>query len=213
MSLAWQDGDFTVATAQTPLRPASGTPDGKYNILSQDFMQFVANFAALDIGTDHPTVADYFLVEETPPQVVGLGVCRWTRVYAKVPETHNEFQSFGYNYIGFSGIFGTNVATVTGRERQVLMVNSRIQNDYFLAGSATYPTAKDIPGIIEQRYYMVSPTLRVEYISDGAPSSTPSLTDYIALVTAGAEIVAEPSQLERWRGNIYLRKTRYVPAL
>jgi hypothetical protein len=213
MSLAWQDGDFTVAAAQTPLRPASATPDGKYNILSQDFMQFVANFAALPIGTAHPTVADYFLVEETPPQIVGGGVCRWTRVYAKVPDQHNEYQSFAYNYIGFVGSQGYGFTVVSGRQREIKNVKSRIQYDYFLAGSPTYPTPEAIPLIIEQKYYVVIPSLTVDWIFDGAPSSTPSRTDYDALVAANAELVAEPSMLDRWRGNIYVRKTRYVPAL
>lgn len=213
MSLLWQDGDFTTAAAASPLKPASATPDGKYNIYSQDFVQTMTSFSPLDIGTAHPTQSGYYLVEETAPQPIGCGVGRWTRVYAKVPDQHNEYITFAYNYIGFSGVFGANVTSVSGREREVRNVTSRIQHDYYLVGSATYPTVDDIPEIVEQRYYSVSPSVRVEYIADASPSTTPSLTTYQALITAGSEIVAEPSMVERWKGNIYVRKTRYVPAL
>lgn len=213
MSLLWQDGDFTTASAVSPLKPSSATPDGKYNVIAQDFVQTMTSFAALAIGTAHPTQANYYLVEETAPQPIGCGVGRWTRVYAKVPETHSEYQSYGFNWIGFAGVFGANVETVSGREREVKDVMSRIQYDYYLVGTPTYPTPDDIPLIDEQKYYVSAVAQSVEYIFDGSPSSTPSLTAYLALVAAGSEIVAVASEAERWKGNIYVRKTRYVTAI
>jgi hypothetical protein len=213
MALKWQDGDFTVASAVSPKKPSSGTPDGKYNLLSQDFMQFFANFAALDIGTTHPTVADYYLVEETAPQKVGGGVARWTRVYAKVPESHTETESYGFQRIGFVGSAGINVTVVSGRQREVIDVQSDLVHDYFLVGSPTYPTADDIPLIQAQKYYVGDESLTVEYLFDGAPPSTPSLTEYKGWVDDGTKIVAVGSVCGRWRGNIYVRKTRYVVAI
>lgn len=42
-------------------------------------------------------------------------------------------------------------------------------------------------------------------------STTPKASDYSAMVADGAELVAECT-LERWKGNIYRRTTRFVPA-
>lgn len=40
----------------------------------------------------------------------------------------------------------------------------------------------------------------------------PTRTAYMALVSAGSEIIAEPSSLSRWMGNIWVRTTKYVIA-
>ncbi len=53
---------------------------------------------------------------------MGGGVVKWTRTYAAVPATHDEFEKHAYNFIGAVGVFGFNVATVAGRERKVLSV-------------------------------------------------------------------------------------------
>ena len=42
--------------------------------------------------------------------------------------------------------------------------------------------------------------------------TVPSRTDYLALVTSGAEIIAEGSKLSRWQGNIIDRTTVYIKA-
>jgi hypothetical protein len=58
---------------------------------------------------------------------------------------------------------------------------------------------------------------------DGQLSATtiPSAEDYLNFITAtdyygqavGAELVAETSTLDRWMGNIFVRRTRFVPVL
>jgi hypothetical protein len=64
--------------------------------------------------------------------------------------------------------------------------------------------------------------LPVDYISDqygtvggyqnGVIPTVPTRTQYMALVSAGSEIVAKDSQLTRWMGNIYARATTYIVA-
>lgn len=105
-----------------------------------------------------------------------------------------------------------------------------------------YTDASLIPVIREQLYYIpqgnvvgsvfvpdftrgsandISAGLAYDYIWDAVPGkyyigtlipTYPHRTEYLALITAGSEIVAEPSQLSRWMGNFYVRATKYVVA-
>ena len=56
-----------------------------------------------------------------------------------------------------------------------------------------------------------------DYLNDNASNplyadTTPSRTDYDALVTAGDRLVAQDSTWDVWMGNIYVRETFYVTA-
>ncbi|HOP99105.1 MAG TPA: hypothetical protein PLK78_16935 [Verrucomicrobiota bacterium] len=214
------DGDFTVATACSAARKSFPFPgDNTSFIVEQDFMQFFANFTPLALSTPHPTFTDAYLVEETPLQDLGGGVARWTRRYAQIPATRNEYEAFAYQFVGYIGItWGINVPTFPGRHRFTKTVVSRLKHEYFLCATGqTYETPDLIPIIPAQAYKFND--LVVDYLWDSsgphavavAPSE-PSRAEYEAWVAAGAEIVAEDSRISRWLGNIYERVTRYVVA-
>jgi hypothetical protein len=49
--------------------------------------------------------------------------------------------------------------------------------------------------------------------NDLTSSTVPTISEYLDLVEAGAYINAEPSQLERWMGNIWKKTTRTIKAI
>lgn len=130
---------------------------------------------------------------------------------------------------------------IRGRNRFTETVTCRVQNDYFLVGTspaASYATAALIPSIREQKYYIplgtISGSTFTRTYTAGSDNdinygtatdsiwnaadwaslipTTPTLSDYQAAIVASSEIVAEPSQLTRWKGNIYVRVTKYIVA-
>lgn len=130
---------------------------------------------------------------------------------------------------------------VIGRPRQSLPVTCRIQSDYFLIGAtppASFTNISLIPVIAATKYYVpqgsiiggvFAPTYAAGSTNDlatgtdtdfiwdpasfgGIIPTIPSRTTYQGWITAGTEVVAEASQLSRWKGNIYQRQTKYVIA-
>lgn len=126
---------------------------------------------------------------------------------------------------------------IIGRGRVSETVKCRIQNDYFLCGTGgSYTTPANIPLILEQRYYFplgsisgstFTPAYTPGSLNDilyGSATDNlwdaaawgyiiptyPTRANYQAAIVAGTEIVAEPSVLTRWKGNIYQRVTKYI---
>lgn len=218
------DGDFTEAAACSPRRPyAPIQGDAAEYAFEQDYIQFAANRVALAIGTQHPTLTDFYLAGESQPDHIGNGVVRWRRTYAMKPPSHSQPVSMGYTFPGiapFSGEAARNPVT-----RQVL---ARVQHDYFriAASGGDYTSEMSIPR---------SPAFKV-YDSSGEPYesaqvggfTTPEAADYIDWIenaetlgwssgiapggTNPGQLVAADATIERWLGSIWVRKTIYVLA-
>ncbi len=244
------DGDFSVAEPvglpvfSSPVRSTTA----EYTF-TQEFMMERKSFRALPLNTPYsygadfnPDMALYVLVSEGPRQDVGGGIVKWQRTYSRVPDSHDEFESYSYPFIGFEGVWtvGNSGSTVnaTGRPRSSRIVVSRVHHDYFLTGPAPAPylSPSTIPVIAAQRYFAgatPSPAtgIEAEYIQDAFsifPATVPSRTTYNAwtqhAIDLGfasgiapdgdnpGQIVAEDSRLARWLGNIFLRQVRYVLA-
>lgn len=218
------DGTFTTATLHGPYRrslPIVG--DTTAQIIEQDFQIAYGSFSALALDTAHATVTSAYLVSETPPSEVGGGILQWTRVYATVPATRSDYESFSYRFPGYLGTLNPPYNQYygddpEGRDPLVLTVSSRIEYKYALCATGqtyTTPTAfYNALGVSAQVYSInTNDEARVDYLFDGSPSaSDPTLTAYQALVTAKTEIVAEDSVMSRYMGNIYQIATRYVVA-
>jgi len=240
----YTDGDINVAQPCSLPELSSPIPatTAEY-LLRQDFQQFRKDFAPLALDTAHPSAgltpdySAYKLVAEGERKDIGGGLVRWTRTYALVPATHNEFESFGYTFIGFTGVWysivsgGANPIAVTGRPRFTRVVSTRVQQDYFLTAS---PGA--ITSFSAQLYYQggLAAGQQTDFLNDtvgGIPASVPTRTQYNSLisnaqstgwsggvyagsgaVTAESQLVAEDSRITRWMGNIWLRQTRFILA-
>lgn len=222
MSNAWSDLGDTAAHAIS--NPVYSSPIPSVNaeyVYTQKFMQPRANFSPLTLNTASPLDSSYKLVEESPREDMGGGLCAWTRKYAQVPAQHIEAESVAYNFIGFSGVTGINVQTQSGRYRFSRSVMCKVQCDYFLIDGSTYIKPTDIPIIAEQRYFGIAGTnLETDYLASSPPFVTPSSPArdvYEGWITSDAtgdnwHIVIEPSRLVRWLGNIWRRETRYIKA-
>jgi len=93
-------------------------------------------------------------------------------------------------------------------------VMSRVDRDYWLAGSNGINTMDDIPIIEEFFVTDLSSGNRTEYLSSGTPGSNPGLAEYRGWVEEKRWIVAESSVVRRWlESEIYERSTRYVRAI
>jgi hypothetical protein len=240
MSLLWQDGDWTVASAsggKEKTFPFEGDPDAF--LTTQSFVQFFANFARLPLNSVDPDDPISYLVAESELTDLGGGVVSWNRTYARIPSARNEYESFAYTFPGFVATLaqrqttpwalpsGTHTAVDDpGRSPKTESVTSRLLHEYFLVGAnGQYDTADDIPSTPAQTYVYgaffgsnaggdVPDRLLwpATTILGYVNGTSPTKEAYKALVTAGSEIVAEDSKLKRWRGNIYERVTRYVVA-
>jgi hypothetical protein len=237
MAVLWTDGTWTSAEAVTNPEFESPIPGSSAAyVLRQDFVILLANWSALALDTAHGTYSDFKLVAEGPRVDLGGGVCRWTRTYAKVPATWDDWESYAYNFIGRTGTFGINIETVTGRERFTAVVPCRVRKEYFRCASGeTYTTPGAIPVNRQLFYCYGNIGLPVDYLFDAtAPTNanySTMITDAatngwsasvatqtidtdgdVTMGTAGGQIIAEDSRIVRWMGNIWCRETRYVLA-
>lgn len=232
MALKWNDLGGTAASAISSAifsAPIVGVKT-RY-VLTQRFMQPIANFTALDMNTAHPAYTDYLIVEESPQEDIGGGLCTWERKYMKKPDQHIEFSSMVYNYIGFVDgvVYNTSTGNTTGRpfrDRFNRSVVCKTVFDYFIVPT-DYSTIAEIPITEETRYKRIG-LIESVYTDFLLPASslpgiptrtTPTVEGYLLLVAADAasqasySIVAEASNLTRWMGQIFVRQTRYVKAL
>jgi hypothetical protein len=203
-----------------PPRFAAPFPSNEYCVMEEDFRQtlagFVAGTGAVTIGSAHAAPYDsYFLIQQTNPRPEGPTVV-FTRVWAKIPQSFSTYEDHSYNFIGFWGTWGTNITAVTGRDRRVETVPSRLLHQFFLCVTGqTYEDPDDIPIISAQKYVYGATTNNVDLLADAPPFSSPtspSRTTYEGWMAAGTEIVARDSTLRQWIGPMYERITRYVKA-
>lgn len=219
------DGTFTSASAVGQARtsyPIDGDTTAK--IIAQDFMVLFANYAAPTLGSAHGTFTTAYCIGDSELQDLGAGLARYTRQWATVPATRDEFGSFVFT---FPGLLGSSsppysqywVADIGGgRDPRTETVNSRIANEYFLCiAGQTYETAGEIPILEGFRVKLSSNDDAVMpyalpagvYWSDTVPTKE----DYESSIAAGDEIVAEDSAVDRYAGPIFVRTTRYVKAI
>lgn len=226
MALLWTDGTWTTESAVSGYSYEAPIPGvvTQY-IRRQDFIVAAANYSPPAISTQDGSTGYYF-IGDTGMHDLGGGMVRFTREWAKIPAQHTEWETYAYNFIGFYGAYGINVTTIAGRERFTPpSVPCQVVHDYYLCTSGQPYTT---PGAIQvnagQRYLIHGTNLTTDWLSDSPPFSTasdPTRTAYEAMIadavankwsaTTGKIVVAD-STLDRWRGEIFVRKTKYILA-
>ena len=112
------------------------------------------------------------------------------------------------------------------REPITLSVESYVVHSFFLQLSPPAPLPAQSwrqpggawiigPGGVIYQTDVFTQWIYDQYLHAGAilnPSQNPTVAEYKSWVTAGTRFIAETSEVERWMGNIWLRKTRYVVA-
>jgi len=209
----WTDGDFTAATACS--LPAFSSPipsESDAYLFTQDFCQFLANWSAATYGTAHPSsgqtpdYSDWKLINEGERRDMGAGIVRWTRTYAKLPDSFNDWETASYTFIGSApGAFDAITSNRVGRLRFSELVTSKVIHDYFLipstftdpitGGNITATVPGDIPVIRALAYCIQfmygSPSTqyggywyRQDYVCDDHVDSVPGGFLYVTTPTA-----------------------------
>ena len=194
----------------------------------------------LQLANQNISLENLYLVKCGDLVDMGGGICKLRATWASIPLTRNEVESFTYSYPGFLG--STFAPTPILRQPFQSTVISRLQYDYFifddfaiLAGIvSTFPLGarlNSVTGIYPDglilpatRFYQpVADAVANNYFLDpssglsdqdvGIPASTPSYSDYLGFMgNDPAELIAESSTMNRWMGNIFERRTRFVIA-
>jgi hypothetical protein len=123
------------------------------------------------------------LVDFTETTDLGGGVCEWTATYAKVPQIRVEFELFTFEYQGIE----TSPASIDSIS---LTVPSRVIYSYVLTNN---------PASI-----VCAPVCRAILVGSAILITAP--------IPMGDERLGEDESKERWMGNIWVKKTRMVPA-
>lgn len=215
----YTSGDFSTAvpcSAPVFIKPFPGV-NIDY-VLKQDFMRHHDSRAPEELGTAHDVHTDFILVEETEPVLDG-GIERWTRVYAKIPDPFTQPTTINYMFPGFypGRAVIENGVLLEGRPPFSKVVPAVIEYDFFEAEDID-----EIEIIRAQHYGFRSSDTEdpyPEYIKTNIlypagfipnVDSDPPIEEYIDWMKGGAEekmIVAQDSTVERWLGNIFMRKT------
>lgn len=221
-NLVYEDGSYTVASAiSLPVFSAPFADQGvnvNY-LLTQDYVQNLADFTPLALDTPHEDYAEYGLVSEGEKQDLGGGKVKWTRTYAKLPDEFSRPSgNVTYNFIGYAGTGGINVPAMSWRPRISKAVPTKLTRKFY----RTPDPLRDIPFVPATRYYFgANPNLDTDELTNSPPFDTttvPSRATYEGWITADAAtsdsytIVAEASRVSVWQGNIYVRDTLYIKA-
>jgi hypothetical protein len=92
------------------------------------------------------------------------------------------------------------------------LVLSRVENDFIVVGSGSFASISSADSIaIAEPFRVVNAYTgqEQEYI---AVNTNPSIAEYSAMVNESQFLATSDTAVDRWRGNIYRRRTRYVPA-
>lgn len=188
-------------------------------------------------GYSAQSLSNLILVEEGEVRDAGAGIYRVTRTFAIIPPTRNEMEQFVFRYPGFSADAG-NRQSFEQAVNSRLQYDYFIFDDLDIAGQyELYPSGNRLdsttglypPGLIIPAQYYFSPADNAigqnlfldannVVLSDADPTSDtpatiPSYTDWLSFMSYPAEIVAQASTFDRWMGNIWVRRTRFVLAL
>lgn len=210
----YSDGDFSVAQhhgAPTVARPFYGVGDPAHMILTQPCVVDRASYVPTVIGTAHPTISGLVLVEENMDTDLLVGLMQFNRVYANKPAPWDDYESYNFSYWPIMRTVLMAYSPV--REGGSRTVTSRIHRDYFRIGvGLDYATPSDIP--ITPKFIPTWVQPGFSYTSEawwiGNLEGNITTPNEIAFLAMG-EIVAEASEVTRYRGDIWERATRYVP--
>ena len=202
----YPDGDFTIAREHGHHLiefPFENDGDAVSQIVRQRYWQFAASFSSQALGTPAPNRADLLLIDEENFRDEGGGVISWDRVYATIPQAHDEFEDFPYQaqymYGNSGSAGGSGSSNVLRLGEQTFTVASRVRCEFF--------HVKDLGGwdiLLALRVIQFTDTL---FLQRGAGNL--ALVGSI-FVSDDAQIVAEDSKIRMWKYPIMQRRTRYV---
>lgn len=161
----------------------------------QDFVPLAWNSTEV-IGFD-----TYYLVDESNTQDAGGGMVKWTRTYYQKPPDRSEYENIVYNYTvayvkdSDTGIW---IAFPTGASFP-LQVATRVDYKYY----TTDDPATAIPTNKGWKIFKIDNVLCTQ--------GTDPISGTLPSIFVTSPYLGEDSEVSRWKGNIWVRRERYVP--
>lgn len=176
------DGTFTTAQQNGPT-VVKIDPNTRSLIYEHKMIQTAEDWAPIALDTQNS--ANAFLVFESDPQATDCGLVEWTRIYANVPNSRDEYGEYVYP-IQFA------ISTEGEVFEIAVKMTARFHYDYFHTA---------VPSGVE-----------ILHASKIGASAGITYVLYPPFPTQGTERVAEDSTLKRWQWqcNIWERMTIYV---
>jgi hypothetical protein len=177
-------------------------PDVQAKFFTQEFHINAADFAPLEWNTVVAIAGtNYYLVDETTPTDAGAGMLQWTRTYYQKPPDRSEFESIVYNYtvVYLRDIdTGLWIGFPQGASFP-LQASTRVDYKYY----TTDDPATDIPINKGWKIFKIENAICTQGTNpvSGTPPDLAITSPYLG----------DDSEVTRWKGNIWVRKQRYVP--
>jgi len=176
--------------------------DVQAEFFTQNFMQNATDYVPLPWNTT--SIEDgvtFYLVEESAPEDVGGGMVQWRRLYYQLPPERSEYENSVYNYTVVY-LFDTDTSGWVGFPESAsfpLQVAQRVDYKFY----ATDDPEADIPTNKGWKIFKIGNVICTQG-TDPVSGTPPTLT-----VTS--PYLGEDSEVTRWKGNIWMRKQRWVP--
>jgi hypothetical protein len=171
--------------------------DQTHVVYTERWQQAESAYSVTPLGTEHSAKPDYFLVDEQILERME-DLLTFERVWATIPATRSEPITVSYTFPGY----------FEERDPFTLGVAGRVIYEYFL--TLTPDTITLVPA---QRY--TNTYGDVQMLNNGGGTlfiTSPTLTEYKALVAGEDEINATDSDCEPYMGPIWCRKTIKIVA-
>lgn len=216
-NIKYRSGNWAVATPVGAIRNESPLLPELNDVLifHQDFVQLTNSFVRLDYNSINPDLIGpaAYLFNESPREDYGGNCVKWTRSWARIPISYGKAGgTYPYPFPAFDDDTDFRVEL----RKPVAM---EILRDFFLCGTGgVFPSWQQIPIIKGFQIFdlavnaFIECTKGVRDPSGGDPGTSPSLSQYEAMVSAGTFIDAEDSKVTNWRGGIYMRERYQVVA-
>jgi hypothetical protein len=217
----YTDPDYDVIPVGTSPNLQPPNTNARAIIIEQDFMVQAAVYTpmllntaynpAWSLGWNGPDdLSTCFLINEGRVEPIVSGIVKVRRTFANLPPSRNRYESFTFQFPGYTTNGGTS------RQSFSMTVNSRLQSDFFLLSNFNNALPPIIPQFLvfefeDGNVIIDPPALADPNMATSSFGTTPPLASYV-LAIGNQEIVAETSHLNKWRGNIYERVTRFVVA-
>lgn len=204
--------------------PFGELEDTATKIVSQPLMQLADQYAPPTIGGTFSTglanlsgspitIGDAYCIGDSEPQLVEAGIVSFTRSWANIPATRYDYETQAFT---FPSLF------ITFEIRPSVSKTSTVQisHEYYRVGAGLTYTSPDLIPLVSETMVTYLSGARAFILSDTQLNngggvmdlSSPTYSTYNGWISAKTYNIVAECSIERWKGNIWCRKTRRVLA-
>lgn len=178
--------------------PISASPNHK--VVTCSYLASAKTYSRRVMSSSWEEDPTFILVDEQIEKTTG-DLIYFSRKWSNVPEVWNDAASMAFTFPGID--VGDSVPNIV-RFPLTLPVVARIQHDYFV-------TTQPFKDILMVKKFAVLNAYGYEFEYLGGPTAPP-LSLYLSWMASSQDIIAQDSTIERYLGDIWVRKSYYVKA-